>query len=80
MTHRPNPEALTWTKSSFSDGGNNCVMVGTGANDVIGLRDSKAPAVPAIMIPTAVWSHFLGFIRSSNSPESPGMPVDDLFQ
>lgn len=64
MSFRFTPESLTWTTSSFSDGGANCVMVGRGAADVVGVRDSKAPDLPAIMFSVTAWAQFLDAVNA----------------
>jgi hypothetical protein len=60
MTHRIAPEA-TWFKSSYSaENATNCVEVanlrGTGR---IGIRDSKNPGGPALVVPTAAFAAFV---------------------
>ncbi|WP_436761604.1 DUF397 domain-containing protein [Streptosporangium sp. V21-05] len=63
MSVHPTPESLIWVKSSFSDGGANCVMVGRGSADVVGVRDSKAADLPAIMFSVTAWSQFLDVVK-----------------
>lgn len=64
MSVHPTPESLVWVKSSFSDGGANCVMVGRGSADVVGVRDSKAVDMPAIMFSVTAWSQFLDVVKT----------------
>ncbi|MFC8583167.1 DUF397 domain-containing protein [Streptomyces sp. NPDC057217] len=56
--------ALTWTKSSYSEGATNCVEV---ARDqlpgVMPVRDSKNPAGPALIVPADAWSAFVGGVK-----------------
>ncbi|MFE0024927.1 DUF397 domain-containing protein [Amycolatopsis sp. NPDC059021] len=46
---------LGWSKSSYSNNTANCVEVAFG-EAVVGVRDSKAPALPALTVPAAAWS------------------------
>ncbi|WP_406103900.1 DUF397 domain-containing protein [Streptomyces sp. NBC_01003] len=52
-----------WRKSSYSGGtGNSCVEVAeTPAG--IGLRDSKNPTGPALLLAPATWTRFLTHVR-----------------
>ncbi|WP_369147110.1 DUF397 domain-containing protein [Streptomyces sp. R44] len=65
MTIIPNADAsgLTWTKSSYSDGGNNCVEVAHGVAGAMPVRDSKIPAGPALVVPAGVWSAFVDGVK-----------------
>ncbi|MEV4939626.1 DUF397 domain-containing protein [Streptomyces zaomyceticus] len=54
---------LTWTKSSYSDGGNNCVEVAHGVAGAMPVRDSKAPAGPALVVPAGAWSAFVNGVK-----------------
>ncbi|MFG1879576.1 DUF397 domain-containing protein [Sphaerisporangium sp. NPDC049003] len=74
MTTCPVPESLIWTTSSFSDGGANCVMVGRGATDFVGVGDSKTADMPAIMFPITAWSQFLNTIKTDPLNAE---PIDD---
>ncbi|MFD9891376.1 DUF397 domain-containing protein [Amycolatopsis sp. NPDC059027] len=47
-----------WFKSSYSNDSANCVEVAFG-EVAVGVRDSKAPALPALTVPAAVWSAFV---------------------
>ncbi|MFC0864814.1 DUF397 domain-containing protein [Sphaerimonospora cavernae] len=75
---------MTWTTSSFSDGGANCVMVGRGAPGVVGLRDSKFPSLPAIVVSAEAWTHFADFLLAAPVDHCPieAIPQDktDLYQ
>ncbi|MFE5828676.1 DUF397 domain-containing protein [Streptomyces sp. NPDC056508] len=62
----PNSSAsgLAWTKSSYSDGGNNCVEVARDQlSGVMPVRDSKNPAGPALAVPAGAWSAFIGGVK-----------------
>ncbi|MFD8559664.1 DUF397 domain-containing protein [Streptosporangium canum] len=69
MITYPAPESLVWTTSSFSDGGANCVMVGRGVANIVGVRDSKAPDMPAIMFSVAAWSRFLDAVKAETTDD-----------
>ncbi|WP_329217414.1 DUF397 domain-containing protein [Streptomyces sp. NBC_01485] len=47
-----------WIKSSYSDAGQNCVEVALVA-PAVGVRDSKNPAGPALLLPAPAWAEFL---------------------
>ncbi|MGW0826389.1 DUF397 domain-containing protein [Streptomyces sp. NPDC002845] len=52
-----------WFKSSYSDAGQNCVEVTRAAPGGIGIRDSKTPTGPALLVPPTAWSAFLTHVR-----------------
>lgn len=54
-----------WFKSSYSGNtGNNCVEVAnlTATGDV-GIRDSKNPAGPTLLVPATAWAAFVTDLR-----------------
>ncbi|MEV4120788.1 DUF397 domain-containing protein [Micromonospora sp. NPDC049645] len=54
----------TWRKSTRSGGsGGNCVEVADNLPGVVGVRDSKDPAGPALTFAPATWAAFVGGIR-----------------
>ncbi|MFJ5103237.1 DUF397 domain-containing protein [Streptomyces sp. NPDC088554] len=57
---------LAWTKSSYSDGGNNCLEVAHGLSAVMPVRDSKNPTGPALVIPGGAWSAFVGAVKTGD--------------
>ncbi|WP_306324021.1 MULTISPECIES: DUF397 domain-containing protein [unclassified Streptomyces] len=73
MTHHtqlvPSTEVApegAWFKSTYSDqGGGDCVEV-AGLSDQIGIRDSKDKCGPALVVPAAAWSSFVGRVRSGD--------------
>ncbi|MFR9676899.1 DUF397 domain-containing protein [Streptomyces sp. TR02-1] len=67
MTH-PTPEQLdsaAWIKSSYSGGGGNeCVEIAHG-DTWIGVRDSKNPAGPALVLSPTTFTALLTTIRTT---------------
>ncbi|AZQ73017.1 MULTISPECIES: DUF397 domain-containing protein [Streptomyces] len=55
-----------WVKSSYSNAGQNCVEVAGIAtrSGLIGVRDAKDKAGPAILLEPAVWASFIGEVRA----------------
>ncbi|OIJ95250.1 DUF397 domain-containing protein [Streptomyces colonosanans] len=54
-----------WFKSSYSDGnGQNCVEVAHVAPH-IGIRDSKNPHGPALLLPSHAWTEFIAYVSES---------------
>ncbi|MFF3159096.1 DUF397 domain-containing protein [Streptomyces sp. NPDC057910] len=56
-----------WFKSSYSnDSGGNCIEIAdlTGR---VGIRDSKDKTGPALVVPAAAWSSFVGLARSGST-------------
>ncbi|MFF8789195.1 DUF397 domain-containing protein [Streptomyces sp. NPDC015125] len=57
------PESA-WFKSSYSnDTGGACVEVAD-LTAQVGIRDSKDKSGPALVVPAAAWSSFVGLVRS----------------
>ena len=56
------PSAYAWFKSSYSDAGQNCLEAAPLASR-IGVRDSKNPTGPALLLPATAWSPFLDHVR-----------------
>jgi hypothetical protein len=55
---------LEWRKSRFSNNGGNCVEVASNLPGVVGVRDSKNPAGPALIFTPSEWSAFLHGVKS----------------
>jgi hypothetical protein len=53
-----------WRKSSWSGGMENCVEVGDGLEDTVGVRDSKDPAGPALTFTARQWAAFTGAVKA----------------
>ncbi|MDT0310043.1 DUF397 domain-containing protein [Streptomyces sp. DSM 44917] len=56
-------EALSWRKSSYSNGDGNCVEVADGVPEVVPVRDSKNPGGPALAVPAGAWAAFVTSLR-----------------
>jgi hypothetical protein len=55
---------FTWTRSTYSDGGNNCVEVAHGAlTAALPVRDSKRPAGPAVVFADTTWGDFVNAVK-----------------
>ncbi|MFB4311913.1 DUF397 domain-containing protein [Actinomadura sp. GTD37] len=52
-----------WRKSSWSNGSSNCVEV-AGVWPGIGVRDSKAPAEPMLVLAPESWTAFIDAIKA----------------
>lgn len=60
-------EESAWFKSSYSnDSGGNCIEI-TDLLNHIGIRDSKDKTGPALVVPAAAWSSFVGMVCSDNA-------------
>ena len=55
--------AMSWRKSSFSNGGGACVEVATNLPGLVGVRDSKNPDGPMLVITPEEWHAFTAGIR-----------------
>jgi hypothetical protein len=53
----------SWRKSSFSMSNGDCVEVAVLADANVGVRDSKATALPHLRFHPSVWTAFLDHIR-----------------
>ena len=54
-----------WRKSSRSANEGNCVEVADNLVGVVGLRDSKDPTGPALVVDTDTWRRFLAIITTT---------------
>ncbi|WP_431873503.1 DUF397 domain-containing protein [Micromonospora marina] len=59
-----NQAAVTWRKSTRSNGSGDCVEVADGLPGVVGLRDSKDPAGPALAFQPSSWAAFIRAVKS----------------
>lgn len=53
----------TWRKSSRSGAQGNCVEVADNLTEVVGVRDSKDAAGPALVFAPGAWESFLGAVK-----------------
>jgi uncharacterized protein DUF397 len=53
-----------WRKSGRSGGMENCVEVADGLGCVIGVRDSKNPADPALIFTSRQWGAFIDAVKN----------------
>jgi len=55
---------LSWRKASYSsNGGGNCVEVGTGLPGKVAVRDSKDREGPMLTVGGSAWSEFVDGIK-----------------
>ncbi|MFJ8542967.1 DUF397 domain-containing protein [Streptomyces sp. NPDC093586] len=60
MNRLPDLSAVSWRKSSYSDGGGtNCVEVAGGCPGFVPVRDSKVPTGPVLVFGEAPWNVFV---------------------
>lgn len=64
MTSTSDLHAVTWRKSSYSNGdGGACVEVATGCQDEVPIRDSKMLTGPVVFVSNDGWSAFLDAVK-----------------
>jgi uncharacterized protein DUF397 len=54
----------SWRKSSYSGQSSNCIEVADGLPGGIGVRDSKDPGGPALVITPSSWRHFTAAVKN----------------
>jgi Domain of unknown function (DUF397) len=61
----PHPEPIfgSWTKSSYSNGGDNCVEFARSSDGRIGVRDSKNPGQAPQVYSRREWLAFLAGVK-----------------
>ncbi|MGW7490939.1 DUF397 domain-containing protein [Streptomyces sp. NPDC054786] len=60
----PNPAALAWRKSSYSNGGDaNCIEISDGFPGAVPVRDSKNPTGGVLLFPAEAWSAFIATVK-----------------
>lgn len=55
--------AVPFRKSSYSNGGDNCVEVGLTRGGRVAVRDSKRPELPAQVYSRQEWAAFVAEVR-----------------
>jgi hypothetical protein len=60
-------EAL-WRKSSYSNGQANCVEAASvrPRNNLVAVRDSKAPASPVVIFAPSAWRRFTASVKAAH--------------
>ena len=58
------PHFTEWRKSSFSNGGDNCVEVAFARDGRVGVRDSKDRGLPPHVLTRAEWDAFLSGVTN----------------
>ncbi|MGW7579069.1 DUF397 domain-containing protein [Streptomyces sp. NPDC054765] len=65
MRHTTELSAARWRKSSYSNtNGGSCVEVADDFPGLVPVRDSKNPHGPALLIPDAAWTAFVGSLKA----------------
>ncbi|MEU3569254.1 DUF397 domain-containing protein [Kitasatospora sp. NPDC036755] len=59
----------SWSKSSYSNNGGNCIEVAPGFPDVMPVRDSKDPHGPALIFAAEAWKSFISAVCSDEFGE-----------
>lgn len=60
-----NQAAMTWRKSTRSNGSGDCVEVADDPSGKVGLRDSKDPSGPILTVEPATWLFFIDAVKRS---------------
>lgn len=62
----PDLTDATWRKSIRSNNGGNCIEVADNLPGVVGLRDSKDPAGPALKFTPDAWAAFVTRVKDGS--------------
>jgi Domain of unknown function (DUF397) len=54
----------TWRKSSYSGGNNDCVEIADNLSGAVGIRDSKNPSGPALVLTPRAWRAFVAGVKN----------------
>ncbi|MGW1621200.1 DUF397 domain-containing protein [Streptomyces sp. NPDC002172] len=57
--------AAAWIKSSYSQGGSDCLEVAPGHPTLTPVRDSKNPLGPKLVFRSAAWSAFVADVKGN---------------
>ncbi|GHI06826.1 toxin-antitoxin system, toxin component [Streptomyces cellostaticus] len=63
MRNIPDLSTATWHKSSYSQGGSDCLEVADGHPTLTPVRDSKAPHGPKLVFRAEAWSAFVAGVK-----------------
>lgn len=58
---------VTWQKSRYSNGGDNCVEWAHLSDGQVAIRDSKDPAGPELVVSVDTWRSFIAQVRTTGS-------------
>ena len=53
-------QPLTWSKSTYSPDGSNCLEIATAFSEIL-VRDSKKPDGPLLALRPATWTRFAAY-------------------
>ncbi|MFE7313201.1 DUF397 domain-containing protein [Streptomyces sp. NPDC057555] len=56
-------KSVNWFKSSYSNGGGNCVEVSDSFPNVVPVRDSKDPYGSTLVFPADGWTSFVSAVK-----------------
>ncbi|MGW2637569.1 DUF397 domain-containing protein [Streptomyces sp. NPDC001348] len=59
------PSMAAWIKSTYSQGGNDCLEVAVGSPTTIPVRDSKTPLGPKLVFRAEAWSAFVENLKDT---------------
>jgi hypothetical protein len=63
MRNIPDLSTATWRKSSYSQGGNDCLEVTRDAPTLVPVRDSKNPDGPQLAFSAEAWTAFVSGLK-----------------
>ncbi|CAM5287108.1 DUF397 domain-containing protein [Kitasatospora aureofaciens] len=64
MSENVDLTGASWSKSSYSGNGGQCVEVAFDFQGLMPVRDSKDPQGPALVFPSEAWKSFVSAVRS----------------
>ncbi|WP_141582999.1 DUF397 domain-containing protein [Actinomadura sp. WMMA1423] len=64
-------DRVAWRKSSRSNGSGNCVEV-AGLRSAVGIRDSKAPAGPVLVVRPDQWTALVEALKAAEHTRAEG--------
>ncbi|MBD0674983.1 DUF397 domain-containing protein [Streptomyces sp. CBMA156] len=69
MSENVDLAGASWSKSSYSGNGGQCVEVAHNFSGLAPVRDSKDPHGPALVFPSEAWASFVAAVRSGEFGE-----------